>query len=75
MVCRRVFISQRVSESQSDHDQKLAARLTLAFATMGRRFEMELETTIDKVNKANEEFEEKDKLHMEVNIPHPLPLY
>ena len=30
-------------------------------------FEMELETTIDKLNKATEEFEEKDALHMEVN--------
>merc|ERR1719290_287815 len=29
-------------------------------------FEMELETTIDKLNKATEEFEEKDALHMEV---------
>ena len=28
---------------------------------------MELETTIDKLNKATEEFEEKDALHMEVN--------
>merc|ERR1712192_129674 len=28
-------------------------------------FEMELETTIDKLNKATEEFEEKDALHME----------
>merc|ERR1712192_120897 len=29
-------------------------------------FEMELETTIDKLNKATEEYEEKDKLHAEV---------
>merc|ERR1712181_76014 len=29
-------------------------------------FEVELETTIDKLNKATEEYEEKDKLHAEV---------
>ena len=29
-------------------------------------FEMELETTIDKLNKATEEYEEKDKMHAEV---------
>ena len=29
---------------------------------------MELETTIDKLNKATEEFEEKDAQHMEVDI-------
>ena len=28
---------------------------------------MELETTIDKLNKATEEFEEKDAQHMEVD--------
>ena len=31
-------------------------------------YEMELETTIDKLNKATEEFEEKDAQHMEVDI-------
>ena len=31
---------------------------------------MELETTIDKLNKATEEYEEKDKLHAEVE-PNP----
>ena len=31
---------------------------------------MELETTIDKLNKATEEYEEKDKLHAEVD-PNP----
>ena len=30
---------------------------------------MELETTIDKLNKATEEYEEKDKMHAEVCIP------
>ena len=33
-------------------------------------FEMELETTIDKLNKATEEYEEKDKLHAEVDKSH-----
>ena len=33
-------------------------------------FEMELESTIDKLNKATEEYEEKDKLHAEVD-PNP----
>ena len=32
-------------------------------------FEMELETTIDKLNKATEEYEEKDKMHAEVFLP------
>ena len=31
---------------------------------------MELETTIDKLNKATEEYEEKDKLHAEVDKSH-----
>ena len=30
-------------------------------------FEMELETTIDKLNKATEEYEEKNLIHAEVN--------
>ena len=29
---------------------------------------MELETTIDKLNKATEEYEEKDKMHAEVCV-------
>ena len=33
---------------------------------------MELETTIDKLNKATEEYEEKDKLHAEVDKEHHL---
>ena len=35
-------------------------------------FEMELETTIDKLNKATEEFEEKNLIHAEVDKNHHL---
>merc|ERR1719295_2263683 len=47
----------------------LLIRLTVTLETMAKKvhgFEIEFDETTDKLNKANESFEEKDKMHKEV---------
>ena len=68
LFCSSVFISPP-SASQSPWPKTCQADCGIRdYGKKVHAFEMELETTIDKLNKATEEFEEKDAQHMEVDI-------